>query len=45
MRRALCFIAGHKPRGPTRTWPDVTYHCSRCHRSIIFEARKGWKVV
>lgn len=47
MKRFLCWLIGHKPRGPVVVsgLPGyVLYRCERCNRLIRFNSEKGWMV-
>ena len=54
MKRILCWLLGHQPRGPVnseefRNIEDalygihpVLYSCDRCKEIIYFDVEKGW---
>lgn len=41
MKLFICFLFGHKPRGPVITNP-IIYRCERCKEYIRFDQEQGW---
>jgi hypothetical protein len=44
MKKMLCWLLGHQPRGPITPLKDspVLYSCDRSKEIIIFDRDKGW---
>lgn len=46
MKKLICKIIGHNPRGPVRridiSEHEVVYWCARCHQLIYFDLKRGW---
>lgn len=51
MKHILCFLFGHKPRGPLEglihhsdrlELEELIYYCNSCDRAICFDRQFGW---
>lgn len=44
LKKLICLLLGHEPRGPISEDPPYLYSCDRCQRLIKFDRDLGWYI-